>query len=68
MVSEQGETIENIQTNVEKAASRTERGVAQLTSAARKQKKGRTCMLLTCLFVMVVLVLIVLFVKYVFMA
>ena len=59
LVSEQGEHIDNIQTNIETAASQTSKGVAQLAKASRHQRRARKRM--CCVTVMLFITIIVLF-------
>lgn len=61
IVAEQGEHIDNIQTNIETANTNTTRGVKELARASRTQRKtrGRMCLMAACvLVVMIVLVLV----------
>ena len=44
LVDEQGTHIDNIQTNIESAATQTERGVQELHKANKHQKKARSRM------------------------
>lgn len=61
LVSEQGEQIDNIQTNIEVANMQTQRGVRELTKANRSQKRARTrlcCVAGVCIGALVLLLLI----------
>ena len=52
LVQEQGSQIDNIQTNIESAATQTERGIAELAKASTHQKKNRSrmCLIASSLF------------------
>lgn len=64
LVQEQGSQIDNIQTNIESAATQTERGIAELVKANTHQKKNRSRMCLIALGIMALMVVIVLALKY----
>jgi syntaxin 7 len=64
LVQEQGSQIDNIQTNIESAATQTERGIAELVKANTHQKKNRSRMCLIALCIMALMVVLVLFLKY----
>ena len=61
LVSEQGEHIDNIQTNIESAANNTARG-AELARASRYQRRarGRMCMFGVLLIIVIVALILVL--------
>ena len=61
LVSEQGEQIDNIQTNIEAANMQTQRGVRELAKANRSQKRARSrlcCVAGVCIGALVLLLLI----------
>ena len=62
LVSEQGEHIDNIQTNIETAASQTSKGVAQLAKASRHQRRARKrmCCVTAMLFITIIVLVLVL--------
>ena len=62
LVNEQGTQIDNIQTNIETAATRTERGVRELARASRSQRKSRGRILITtaCVLLLIIILYVVL--------
>jgi len=62
LVNEQGEAIDNIQTNIESASKHTTRGVKELKSANRRQRRARSrmCIFAVCLLVFLVIMVLVL--------
>ena len=62
LVSEQGEHIDNIQTNIESAANNTARGARELARASRYQRRarGRMCMFGVLLIIVIVALILVL--------
>ena len=61
LVSEQGEHIDNIQTNIETANAQTIKGVKELAKANRSQKRARRrtcCIAFLCVLALVVLLLV----------
>lgn len=61
MVNEQGETIDSIEGNVDKAYTNVETGTSQLAKAAEYQKKSRKkmCILLVILVIIAAVVTII---------
>mmetsp|Transcript_53342 Transcript_53342/g.122591 ORF Transcript_53342/g.122591 Transcript_53342/m.122591 type:complete len:286 (-) Transcript_53342:477-1334(-) len=66
LVTEQGEHIDNIQTNIESAASQTSRGVRELAKANRSQKRARSRLCCLALAMIVLLVVFILVLKFAF--
>jgi len=64
LVQEQGTQIDNIQTNIEAAATQTEKGVRELHRANRSQQKTRSRMCIVALCIMAVMVVLVLVLKF----
>jgi len=64
LVQEQGTQIDNIQTNIETAATQTEKGVGELQRANRSQKKARSRMCIIALCIMAVMIVLVLVLKF----
>ena len=64
LVDEQGTHIDNIQTNIESAARQTGKGVQQLASASRSQRKNRSrmcCFAMVLIFFLIALILVLKF-------
>merc|ERR1712146_666681 len=64
LVDEQGTHIDNIQTNIESAARQTGKGVQQLASASRSQRKNRSrmcCLAMVLIFFLIALILVLKF-------
>eukprot|EP00310_Coccolithus_braarudii_P015034 CAMPEP_0183352762 /NCGR_PEP_ID=MMETSP0164_2-20130417/30296_1 /TAXON_ID=221442 /ORGANISM="Coccolithus pelagicus ssp braarudi, Strain PLY182g" /LENGTH=280 /DNA_ID=CAMNT_0025525289 /DNA_START=135 /DNA_END=977 /DNA_ORIENTATION=- len=66
LVTEQGEHIDNIQTNIESAAQQTSRGVRELAKANRSQKRARSRLCCLALAMIVLLVVFILVLKFAF--
>lgn len=66
LVTEQGDHIDNIQTNIESAAAQTSRGVRELAKANRSQKRARSRLCCLALSMIVLLVVFILVLKYAF--
>jgi len=62
LVNEQGAQIDNIQTNIESAATSTEKGVRELARASRHQRRTRSrmCIIFACVLVVIILLVVVL--------
>ena len=62
LVNEQGAQIDNIQTNIESAATSTEKGVRELARASRHQRRTRSrmCVIFACVLVVIILLVVVL--------
>ena len=62
LVNEQGTQIDNIQTNIEAAAGRTDKGVRELARAARTQRRSRqrVCIIAACVLAMLCILVLVL--------
>lgn len=62
LVNEQGTQIDNIQTNIETAASRTDAGVRELARASRHQRaaRGRMLIITACVLVLIIILFMVL--------
>lgn len=62
LVNEQGTQIDNIQTNIETAATRTDAGVRELARASRSQRRARGRMLIitACVLVLLIVLFVVL--------
>jgi uncharacterized phage infection (PIP) family protein YhgE len=58
LVNEQGTQIDNIQTNIETAATRTNAGVRELARASRSQRRARGRMLIITACVLVLLIVL----------
>lgn len=63
LVNEQGTHIDNIQTNIETAATATERGVRELGITSRYQRRTRKRYCIICACVLVILIILVLVLK-----
>lgn len=64
LVDEQGTHIDNIQTNIESANRQTAKGVKQLATASRSQRKNRKrmcCFAVLLIFILVALMLVLKF-------
>ena len=59
LVNEQGQQIDNIQTNIESAATMTNQGAAQLAIASRSQRRARSRMCIIAICVLAILIIIV---------
>ena len=62
LVNEQGTHIDNIQTNIEQTATRTEAGVRELARASQYQRRAKTriCIIIACVLAVIVILVIVL--------
>jgi len=63
LVAEQGDHIDNIQTNIEKANNHQARAVTELVSASRYQRRSKKCMCWGIVLVMVLLVVCIFVLK-----
>lgn len=63
LVREQGEHIDNIQTNIEKAGNHQERAVRELVSASRYQRRSKKCMCWLIVLVIILLIVCIIILK-----
>jgi len=63
LVNEQGQQIDNIQSNIESAGTNVDRGVQELSRAARHQRRTRSRMCLIAICVLVVIIVLVLILR-----
>uniref|UniRef100_A0A7S3FA61 t-SNARE coiled-coil homology domain-containing protein n=1 Tax=Haptolina ericina TaxID=156174 RepID=A0A7S3FA61_9EUKA len=63
LVAEQGDHIDNIQTNIEKASNHQARAVTELVSASRHQRRGRRAMCWVVIMVVVLMIILLIMLK-----
>ena len=62
LVNEQGTHIDNIESNIEQTATRTEAGVRELARASQYQRRARfrICIIIACVLVVIIILVLVL--------